>query len=129
MGVFSSDDTKQNNTGSVGLSSPTKLSNISKLKPQRSRSGRSIKRNSFHDEVEEGEQHLRSPRYVAEQQKKVLSEIVQQQKKIPVDVGKEVDVPKVESQSIASKLPTIPLIESRKDDESKVMIEKPAKNS
>jgi len=127
--VFSSDDTKQNNTGSVGLSSPTKLSNISKLKPQRSRSGRSIKRNSFHDEVEEGEQHLRSPRYVAEQQKKVLSETVQQQKKIPVDVGKEVDVPKVESQSIASKLPTIPLIESRKDDESKVMIEKPAKNS
>ena len=35
-----------------------------------SRSGRTLKRNSFHDEREEGEQHLRSPQYQAKMQQR-----------------------------------------------------------
>jgi len=41
-----------------------------------SRSGRTVKRSSFHDEIEEGDQHLRASRYSLQMQRKAAEEAV-----------------------------------------------------
>jgi len=74
---------------------------------KRSRSGRMVKRSSFHDEIDEGEQHLRSPRYAEQMKKQDLEKrftetIKSTEEKIELD-KKSPDTPQQEEPSAKKK--------------------------
>ena len=105
---------------------PINLGNLGNLnKPQRSRSGRNIKRNSFHDEVEEGEQHLRSSRYAVELQKKTTPIIPQQPKKAVEETESIDKLPKSNNQDAKLKSSTASLTPPKEIFELKQKVENP----
>ena len=101
-------------------------SNIIAKIGKKSRSGRSIKRNSFHDEVEEGEQHLRSQRYI-EQQKKALSIIEQKNKKMKEEKKNSSASPKNNENN--KKIPTSVISPSQGKSSSQLVEQEPVKSS
>lgn len=82
--------------GSSGSASPTPLA------VQKSRSGRTVKSRTFHDEIDEGEQHLKVNRPSSSQDRPKKEEMVKAKTTLVLEVNDpDIDGPSVDSRTLA----------------------------